>query len=591
MMQAPYGAAQQGAAPQQGQQQAYGGGAQGTTAYGQQAAYGSYGQQAAYSQQQAYGQQMYGQQAPYSGQQSSYGDQQQQAQQWAVQSGVNPTTPQPGTAQAQQQQPQQPQQQQQWFSGGASPGPPQLQQMQSSPQQMPSMQQQMLGQGASSGPFQNPQLQQSQLHPSSMPSQSLQQQQQSGQGQPGQSLQQPGQMQAQGQAQTAVTAPGEQTGLTSPSPAAGQPGETKAEDGSFKTGMKVEAQCVGWGQEYYPGTIREILADGELQILWDGDEPSISNVPPHLVRPVQQEAKPEEKPVEVPSTAATGETTVLDSSSNGTSSGQVSGSMPPLTQQVQTMSTPAPLAATDYANESQGQKHAREELTASSGSAPAVVAASILSSVRSYRYDLAPGDEIAGPMSNLRRRVEAEISDGLQVTISLHIVRDPEAGMPMAPASTLVAPSKFPLTPNGSSAPPIGEPQFNANQQIPGKGGVNNLHAPSHPTVQHPQTTRGEATGSVGMTGMMSNGASSASMPSMPSLPNIAPIPQLQPIPGMGLTSMGAGPLSPPPGMSQPHITGMHQASLQQQGMHHPHPGAQQWGGVMSGIAGGGKLQ
>merc|ERR1712050_103781 len=57
-----------------------------------------------------------------------------------------------------------------------------------------------------------------------------------------------------------------------------------ADIGGFKVGMKVDAQCAGWGPEWYPGMIRELLPNGELQILWDGEEPSISNVPPESVR-------------------------------------------------------------------------------------------------------------------------------------------------------------------------------------------------------------------------------------------------------------------------------------------------------------------
>lgn len=503
--------------------------------------------------------------------------------------------------QMQQQPPQQhhqQQQQQQWLHGGAGAGPlQQSPQMQQSPHQM---HQQMLGQGASAGgPLQPPQMQQSQ--PSLM-------QQQPPQGQPGQSLQQPGmpQMQQPGQGgQPPNMSMQAEAARTPADQSVGQPGDAKADsspDGKFSVGMKVEAQCVGWGPEFYPGTIREFLSDGELQILWDGDEPSISNVPPHLVRP-REEAKTEEKPSDLP--AATTDNSSADASSNGTSTGQVPNSLPPLAQQPQTMQTSPPVAAPDSGNESHGQKHARDEVTPSSGTAPEVVAASILSSVRSYRYDLAPGDEITAPLSNLRRRVEAEISDGLQVTISLHIVRDPDAGMPVAPISALVTPSKHAVTPNGnngnaaSNPQMTGEPPFSGNQQnqqMPGKSPVNSLQAPSHPNA--PPQTRNEATGSVGTTGMMNNGAPNASMPSMPSLPNIAPIPQLQPIPGMQLNSMGAGPLAPPPGMSQPQMMGMQQhqqQGMQQQGMHHPHAG-RQWeqgrvGSGMLGVAGSGQLQ
>merc|ERR1719498_500968 len=59
----------------------------------------------------------------------------------------------------------------------------------------------------------------------------------------------------------------------------------------LKVGMHVDAQCVGWGPEWYPGVIRELLIESsEVQVLWDGDDPSISNVPPQYVKPRGQPA-------------------------------------------------------------------------------------------------------------------------------------------------------------------------------------------------------------------------------------------------------------------------------------------------------------
>merc|ERR1711933_336527 len=66
-------------------------------------------------------------------------------------------------------------------------------------------------------------------------------------------------------------------------------------------------------------------------------------------------------------------------------------------------------------------------------------------------------------------------------------------------------------------------------------------------------------------------GTSTPSMPGMQGMPSIPPLPGLPPLPnipemhGMSFTaSTGAGPLSAPPGMSQPVMP----RELQQQGMH-----------------------
>jgi len=64
-------------------------------------------------------------------------------------------------------------------------------------------------------------------------------------------------------------------------------------------------------------------------------------------------------------------------------------------------------------------------------SIPQVISASAsTSSGHSYRYDFGPGDDIATPIANLRRRIEVELRDGCVVSLALHVVR-PEG----APAS------------------------------------------------------------------------------------------------------------------------------------------------------------
>merc|ERR1712241_1138124 len=47
----------------------------------------------------------------------------------------------------------------------------------------------------------------------------------------------------------------------------------------------------------------------------------------------------------------------------------------------------------------------------------------VAASPRSYRYELGPGDDVAAPMANLRRRVSAELRDGCSVTVQMRIVR------------------------------------------------------------------------------------------------------------------------------------------------------------------------
>merc|ERR1719253_2227255 len=67
--------------------------------------------------------------------------------------------------------------------------------------------------------------------------------------------------------------------------------------------MHVDAACAGWGSDMFPGVIREILPNGEIQVLWDGDEPSISNVPCENVKPRKGAATPA---TEEPPPASTG---------------------------------------------------------------------------------------------------------------------------------------------------------------------------------------------------------------------------------------------------------------------------------------------
>jgi len=141
--------------------------------------------------------------------------------------------------------------------------------------------------------------------------------------------------------------------------------------GLLKIGEGIEAQCPGWGVEWHSGTIRDLLPNGEVQVLWEGDAPSISNVPPALVRrkvlPTAAAAAPNDE-------AATG---VKRAAEDG--------------GQVATMEV---AAATLQASEA-----------------------------KTYRYDLSPGNSVGEPVANLRRRVEAKLEDGCHVIVVVHITR------------------------------------------------------------------------------------------------------------------------------------------------------------------------
>jgi len=56
-----------------------------------------------------------------------------------------------------------------------------------------------------------------------------------------------------------------------------------SEVASFKVGDVVEAQCPGWGEDWFPGVVRKLWAD-QIQVLWDGESPSVSNVDSSCVR-------------------------------------------------------------------------------------------------------------------------------------------------------------------------------------------------------------------------------------------------------------------------------------------------------------------
>lgn len=86
---------------------------------------------------------------------------------------------------------------------------------------------------------------------------------------------------------------------------------------------------------------------------------------------------------------------------------------------------------------------------------PMVAATSSTATPRTYRYELGPGDDLASPVADLRRRVEMELKDGRSITVSIHIVR-PAGGQAQAPPATersteaSKVPAPTPAVPSGA---------------------------------------------------------------------------------------------------------------------------------------------
>mmetsp|Transcript_13947 Transcript_13947/g.31356 ORF Transcript_13947/g.31356 Transcript_13947/m.31356 type:complete len:584 (-) Transcript_13947:112-1863(-) len=203
-------------------------------------------------------------------------------------------------------------------------------------------------------------------------------------------------------------------------------------------GDLVEALCEGWGDSWFPGTVREMLPNGDIQVLWDGDEPSISNLRPGLVRR-RAGAKPaaavEPKPAELPPApqpppdAGTGNNHTPHQMGQAVGNGaawmhqpQQDGPMhaQPVPQQLSQQQT-----GFDFGKASQPQpqpdvsKDADLNLVRQAADPNAGTAAL----TRLYRYDFGPGDDVSGPMANLRRRVEVELKGGYTIEVSLNILR------------------------------------------------------------------------------------------------------------------------------------------------------------------------
>lgn len=237
--------------------------------------------------------------------------------------------------------------------------------------------------------------------------------------------------------------------MASTAPAPGQSTQQPAPTGGIpqiKIGEKVQAQCGGWGSQYFPGTVRDLLPTGEVQVLWDGDEPSISNVPPSCVRKLPQEAPKEQaapaQPVQ-PAQAAP-----APSASSDASPAQPAQASPPEPQ-------PAKEASTNGA-------------ASSKRAGPAS---------RSFRYDLAPGDDLTGPFANLKRRVESELRDGCTISVALTICRpaagqsatsppvERQAGPVDPPAQSPQAPPSQAASQAPPQAPAQAQPQMQPSQQ------------------------------------------------------------------------------------------------------------------------------
>lgn len=237
---------------------------------------------------------------------------------------------------------------------------------------------------------------------------------------------------------------------------------------AFKIGDAVEAQCAGWGAEWFPGKVRELLPNGEVQVLWEGDEPSISNLPPSAVRLRKQQQQQADTAEE--STVACSASTPAPQSAPTTLPGQQQGDLPAqalASKEAQNV-TPASEAASGgqtqkrLTDEQGGSQSIEMKLGTAQPIAQTLPAArdGVAASPRSYRYELGPGDDVAAPMANLRRRISVELRDGCSVTVQIRIVRP--AGRPEAdkeqPVPTGViadAPDTSPPQP----APPLPAPE------------------------------------------------------------------------------------------------------------------------------------
>jgi len=282
---------------------------------------------------------------------------------------------------------------------------------------------------------------------------------------------------------TALNSPEQQrqqqhSDMTSKSPLA--PAKQIGAQTGIKVGDAVEAQCAGWGDDWYPGVVREMLATGEIQVLWDGPEPSISNCAPSLVRARKPLPSPAAAEGSSPAPADTAPAVASAANTSAASAGvakelgavQDNGCagkphavgekrLAPTTMPEDTASLPrtppAVVAASPQVATMTAPAPAVDKALATGATSVPTLAADIVPAPASYRVDLGPGDDIAAPVANLRRRVEAEVRDGYRVTLALIITRP--AGRPDLPATAAherlaeLAAAAAPASPIPNAAP------------------------------------------------------------------------------------------------------------------------------------------
>jgi len=200
--------------------------------------------------------------------------------------------------------------------------------------------------------------------------------------------------------------------------------------GVYKAGDAVEAQCGGWGDDWFPARVREVLPSGEVQVLWEGEDPSISNVTADLVRHRQPEPGPAPAPAEPAAVApVVAPAALVPVVAPAAPVPVVNGTSGPFH---------LPEASAAEAMAENGKKRAREEATATATVEAATSDTAGQAELRFapappppiLRFELGPQEDITEALANLRRRLEVELKDGRQMSISLFVSRP--SGRPQA---------------------------------------------------------------------------------------------------------------------------------------------------------------
>ncbi|CAE7325853.1 ttn-1 [Symbiodinium pilosum] len=190
--------------------------------------------------------------------------------------------------------------------------------------------------------------------------------------------------------------------------------------------LRGEAQCAGWGDDWFPAKVRELLPNNEVQVLWEGDEPSISNVAMNMVR---HRRKGDVATPTVPETAAPAPQPVPPA--------------PPV-QSVQPPQPPQPVQPMQPSEPSR-KRPAEAPLPQALPAKRAEVEGPLL------EFSLRPGMEFSEAFANLRRRLELELREGRKVSVRLRVMRPPP------PEPPTPAPGVPPGAPPG--APPVAPPE------------------------------------------------------------------------------------------------------------------------------------